>query len=347
MKQQVATNKENVSYGSSPYDDVFRTLVIEHKDLVLRLINEMFPGIHYEGDEEVKPLNDTYFVNQGGGEQDKKITDSAIEITGHDGVRRLFHLECQSTSDGSMIIRMFEYDVQIAIKASSDFSTDHLSVNLPESGILYLRSTSSTPDFMTVTVNVPGEKHVNYQVPILKLKNYKCDDILDRELYFLIPFYLFNFEAEFDKIEAGNQDFIDSFNIRYREIYEQLRERYEAGKISARTYSKIIEMSKKVIMALASNKKVVREEAEKIMGGQVLETETETVYREGLNEGREEGISEGLKEGRKEGRTEGIKEIDALYSWLKAQNRNDDILRAIGNETLQNELLEEYQKNKM
>ena len=330
MKQQVSTNNENLSYGSTPYDDVFRTLVIEHNELVLRLINEMFPDINYDGDEKVKPLNDTYFVNHGDGNQDKKITDSAIEIIGHDGVRRLFHLECQSTSDGSMIIRMFEYDVQIAIKASSDFSTDHLSVNLPESGILYLRSTANTSDFMTVTVNVPDSKHVDYQVPILKLKDYSCDDILDKELYFLIPFYLFNFEAEFDKIETGNQEFIDSFNIRYREIYEKLRERYEAGKISARTYSKIIEMSKKVIMALASNKKVVREEAEKIMGGQVLETETETVYREGVKDGHEEGR----------------KEINNLYSWLKAQNRNDDILKAIGDEALQNSLLEEYQKAK-
>lgn len=322
MYKQVVTNNGSTSHGSTPYDDVFRTLVIEHKELVLRLINEMFPDINYDGDEEVKPLNDTYFVNQGDGEQDKKITDSAIEIIGHDGVRRLFHLECQSTADGSMIIRMFEYDVQIAIKANSDFGPDHLSVRLPESGILYLRSTSNTPDFMTVTVNVPGGKHVDYQVPILKLKDYRCDDILDKELYFLIPFYLFNFESEFDKIEAGNQEFIDSFNIRYREIYEKLRKRYEAGRISARTYSKIIEMSKKVIMALAGNKGVVLKEAEKIMGGQVLETETETVYREGVKEGH--------------------KEIDDLYSWLKSQNRNDDILRAVGDEALQNELLEEY-----
>lgn len=83
-------------------------------------------------------------------------------------------------------------------------------------------------------------------------------------------------------------------------------------------------------MALAGNKRVVLKEAEKIMGGQVLETETETVYREGVKEGHEKGVKEGHKE------------IDDLYSWLKSQNRNDDILRAVGDEALQNELLEEY-----
>ena len=127
MDKQVDTSIESTSYGSTPYDDVFQTLITEHKKLLPKLINEMFPDVHYEGDEAVKLLKDTFFFNKDDGQQDKKITDSAIEITGHDGVRRLFHLECQSTPDGTMIIRMFEYDVQIAIKANSDFSSDHLN----------------------------------------------------------------------------------------------------------------------------------------------------------------------------------------------------------------------------
>ena len=71
-------------------------------------------------------------------------------------------------------------------------------------------------------------------------------------------------------------------------------------------------------------KKIVKEEAEKIMGGQVLEYETKTLVREGIKLGKEE--------------------IDNLYSWLKEQGRTDDILNAIGNEVFQNELLEEYNK---
>ncbi len=324
-KNQKSINTDNPSCGSTPYDDVFRTLVVEHKELVLRLINEMFPSIHYDGDEEVKQLNDTYFFNQDGGQQSKKIADSAIEVTSHDGIQRIFHLECQSTPDNSMIIRMFEYDVQIAIKAGSNSSSNRLDVKLPESGVLYLRSNSLTPDFMTVFVHVPGGRYVDYKVPILKLINYSCDDILNKELYFLIPFYLFNFESEFDKIETGKKEFVDSFKARYREIYDKLKERYEAGLIDARTHQKIIELSKKIIIALANNKYVVREEAEKIMGGQVLVTETETVYKAGQESGKEE--------------------LDILYSWLKDQNRTDDILRAIGDKNLQNELLEEYKKS--
>ncbi len=328
--KEVTQNNELLTYGSTPYDDVFRTLVVEHKKLLLSLINEMFPDINYEGDEEVKQLNETYFFNKGKGQQDKKITDLAIEVTDHHGIRRLFHLECQSTPDGTMIIRMFEYDVQIAIKANSTFEEGFLEVNLPESGVLYLRSTSETPDYLTVDVHAPSGESLEYKVPIMKLKDYSSDEIIRKKLYFLIPFYLFNFESEFDKIETGKQEFIYSFNKRYSEIYDKLKESLESGEIDAITHHSIIMMSEKIIKTLASNKKIVKEEAEKIMGGQVLEYETKTLVREGIKIGRDE-----MRE-----------EIDNLYSWLKEQGRANDILNAVGNKEYQNELLEEYNKLK-
>ncbi|WP_026665655.1 hypothetical protein [Butyrivibrio sp. FC2001] len=48
---------------------------------------------------------------------------------------------------------------------------------------------------------------------------------------------------------------------------------------------------------------------------------------------------------KKEAHDEAIAEMDALYSWLKELNRTDDIIRAVGNKTVQDELLEEYQKS--
>ncbi|MBE5843793.1 MAG: hypothetical protein E7302_06360 [Butyrivibrio sp.] len=156
----------------------------------------------------------------------------------------------------------------------------------------------------------------------MKLKDYDSEKIISKKLYFLIPFYLFNFESEFDKIETGKQEFIDSFNRRYREIYDKLRESLESGEIDAITHHSIIMMSEKVIKTLASNKKIVKEEAEKIMGGQVLEYETKTLVREGIKIGEEN--------------------INTLNAWLKEQGRVDDIMKSIDDKVYQNALLEEY-----
>ena len=282
--------------GSTPFDDVFRTLVVEHSKLLINLINEMFPGTNYTGQEKTIPINETYFVNKGSSEQDKKILDSALAIISADGTERIFHLECQSTQDGSMILRIFEYDTQIALKTSSVVDENILEVTMPTTGILYLRSTLNTPDNMTIKVNSPTGKSLSYEVPIMKLRNYDCDIILEKELYFLIPFYLFNFEDDFAKIEAGDMSVTDSFRQRFSELYDRLKERLEDGRIDVMTHHSIIMLTRKAIAALAKSKSAVKKEADKIMGGQILDYETKVIFRQGLEDGKiiarfEDGMS--------------------------------------------------------
>ncbi len=192
-----------------------------------------------------------------------------------------------------MILRIFEYDTQIALKTLSLVDSNILEVTMPTTGILFLRSSSLTPDEMTIKVNSPDKKSLSYEIPILKLRNYDCDIILEKELYFLIPFYLFNFEADFDKIEAGDMTVTESFRKRFSELYERLKERLEDGRIDVMTHHSIIMLTKKVIAALAKSKSTVKEEADKIMGGQVLDYETKAIFREGLQQGREQGFESG------------------------------------------------------
>ncbi len=289
---------KDLNPGSTPFDDVFRTLVVEHGSLVINLINEMFPGTNYSGNEKIIPLNEIYLINHDTGEQDKRILDSAMAIISSDGTRRIFHLECQSTSDGDMIVRIFEYDTQIALKTSGIVNGNTLEVTMPHTGILYLRSTNSTPDKMTIKVITPSAESVSYEVPIMKLKDYNCDAILDKELYFLIPFYLFNFESDFDKIEAGDTTVTQLFRDRFSELYDKLKERLESGRISVMTHHSIIMLTRKVIAALVNDKAVVKEEANKIMGGQVLDYETKVIFRQGMTARDNEKISDMLNRGK-------------------------------------------------
>ena len=54
--------------------------------------------------------------------KDERITDSAIRIRGS-----LYHLECQSNPDGSMVLRMVEYDFHIAkIAEKLDISVEQV-----------------------------------------------------------------------------------------------------------------------------------------------------------------------------------------------------------------------------
>ena len=172
--------------SNTPYDDVFRTMVTDLPRITLKLINEMFRDMlpeKYSGNEKVEQLANEQFLEQQDGIQDKRITDSRIKVTGK-GVRQ-FHMECQSTPDGSIVIRLFEYDSQIALQ-DSVFTTRELIVNYPHSGILYLRWTDETPGKLRITINTPGGS-VGYEVPVMKIADYSVEDVISKDLYFLIP----------------------------------------------------------------------------------------------------------------------------------------------------------------
>ena len=113
-----------------------------------------------------------------------------------------YHLECESSKYSTRIlVRIFEYDAQIALD-ESEIEGETIRVTFPNTAVLYLRNSRKTPDSMKVRIIVPGDS-AEYTVPIIKMADYTADDIFRKKLYMLIPFYIFNFEKQF---EILNQD---------------------------------------------------------------------------------------------------------------------------------------------
>ena len=52
---------------------------------------------------------------------------------------------------------------------------------------------------MPVTIKTPGGE-VSYKVPVIKME-YSIDEIFEKKLLFLIPFYIFIYEKEFPEME--------------------------------------------------------------------------------------------------------------------------------------------------
>lgn len=92
---------------NTSYDDVFRTLLNDCTSLIIPVINEVFKE-KYSGEEKTIFYPNEHFVNVQGGEEKERITDTYFMICGKE--KKKYHLECQSTADNSMIVRMFEYD---------------------------------------------------------------------------------------------------------------------------------------------------------------------------------------------------------------------------------------------
>ena len=169
---------------NTPYDDTFRTLLLDCPELVVPLINELF-GTNYTGREVVVSNENEIFFRNPEGKKEKRVTDSNLTLISLKGISKRYHLECQSTADGTMEIRMWEYDAQIALR-NKEYRDGVLYVNFPDSAVIYLRSNSNTPDELKICICV-GKKEIFYEIPILKVKNYTLNEIFEKQLWMLIP----------------------------------------------------------------------------------------------------------------------------------------------------------------
>lgn len=66
---------------STPYDDVFRTLLNDCSSLIIPVINEVF-GECYSGREKIVFAPNEHFLNQQDGNEEERITDTSFKIEG-------------------------------------------------------------------------------------------------------------------------------------------------------------------------------------------------------------------------------------------------------------------------
>lgn len=260
---------------ATPYDDVHRTMLNDCPKLIIPVVNEMFHKRHSNKDQ-VKVLNNEFFINRQDGKQVERITDTHFMI----GSIR-YHLECQSTPDGTMMYRIFEYDSQIALQSGKVLG-DKLTVKFPNTAILYLRHNQNTPEQMQIEISVPGAA-CSYLVPVMKVQNYTIETIFEKKLFFLIPFHLFTYEHNFGVYEENPQK-LNELTAVYEEIADKLNACEENHVIDAYMKSMIIDMSKKVLEHLAKKYSNVKKEVGDIMGGKILDYPTKTVWRQAKQE---------------------------------------------------------------
>ena len=185
------------------------------------------------------------------------------------------------------------------------------SPDFPESCVLYLRSSKVTPDTLKVKVNLPfGEKDNSfiYECKTIKLKDYTSDDIFKKKLLILLPFYIMKYEKK-NKICIENEEELKQLLNEYDKIRVKLEETLIENQKST-LYTDLIKLIIKISNYVLQEEPEIKKGVEKIMGGKVLQLESERLEKKGINIGRKEGLKEGKNIGRKEG-------IDALIQTIK------------------------------
>ena len=306
--KDVTTETTSEVHGTI-FDDVFRTIAQKMPYLLIPLINEVFQT-NYSEDIHFQQLRNEHYEKLG-----KIITDSILQIEDH-----TYHLECQSSLDGRMVIRMFEYDFSIALELAQK-NNETFEIEFPQSCVLYIRNhrERSLPDYHEAIVRFADGQQILYRVPILRAQNYTVDSIFEKRLLILLPYHILRYES-FLKNSGTNSKKLEQLLTDYQKISDALEQCTDDKKSTL--YIDMIALIEEIAdYIIPKDNEKVRERLGDIMGGKILKLESERLRELGEAKGRAEGRIQGQAEGRKTER------IEAIQNMIKYDVSKEKILQ--------------------
>ena len=255
--------------SSTIFDDVFRTMLEKMPQLAVPLINEVF-GTSYPEDVKIIQKRNEHQTKNG-----RIITDSHLLIA-----NRIYHIECQSTDDSTMVIRMIEYDFAISLEQVQK-ENGRYRMYFPQSCVLYLRGIKKR-DAISVEIVMPNGGTVEYTVPVVQVQEFTCDDMLRKRLLFLLPYHVIKYEQEkdLDTDREKWKEFLDEC----KKIESYLEENFlEKG--NEKLYRDMVELIIRIADHVFRDNEKVRKGFGDVMGGKVLELESDKLIQRGIEQG--------------------------------------------------------------
>ena len=271
------------------YDNVFKTMKSKHKRLFISVINDVF-GKEYSLDTKVEVLPSEGYLTEsetadGSKEIEEQISDFLIKIGSE-----VYLLECQSYDDGSMAIRIAEYAFIVA-RQFATWDIGHATIPMPRFSVIYVKRTERTPKTTKITFTFPDGQEVNYESPNVILEEFTKEYIVEKKLFLYIPFYIARYEK--DMISEGS---IENAVRDLEYFRNELVRLYEAEEL---TDHELIDLKGFIntIITHITNGNQNEERLVSIMGGTVIETESERLISQGkaqllIELGQEEGLDD-------------------------------------------------------
>ena len=271
------------------YDNVFKTMKSKHKRLFISVINDVF-GKEYPLDTKVEVLPSEGYLTEsetadGSKEIEEQISDFLIKIGSE-----VYLLECQSYDDGSMAIRIAEYAFIVA-RQFATWDIGHATIPMPRFSVIYVKRAERTPKTTKITFTFPDGQKVNYESTNVILEEFTKEYIIEKRLFPYIPFYIARYEK--DMISEGS---IENAVRDLEYFRNELVRLYEAEEL---TDHELIDLKGFIntIITHITNGNQNEERLVNIMGGTVIETESERLISQGkaqllIELGQEEGLDD-------------------------------------------------------
>ena len=201
-------------------------------------------------------------------------------------------MECQSYDDGSMAIRIAEYAFIVA-RQSAVWDIGHATIPMPAFSIIYGKRTEKTSKTTTITFTFPDGQKVDYKSDNVILEEFTKEKIVEKRLFPYIPFYIARYEKEI--ASEGN---IEKATEELAYLRDEMVRLHQEGELSDDELVDLKGFVNTIITHITNGNKN-KERLVNIMGGTIIETESERLMRMGAAKmvivlGQEDGLDDAI-----------------------------------------------------
>jgi hypothetical protein len=269
---------ENLSTEAQLWDEIMKKETFLMPEQLLPLIKEVH-GKEYPPSVSITPLATEYSVERM---DTQEIASIRADITVIINAVDIYHFECEMQKDGTMVMRMFEYDIHIALSYAKRNDDGQYEIRFPHSAVLYLQNLGSVPDYLSCPVIFQDGSSHEYNIPVIQVQSYSLEEIQNKHLCVLIPFLPLRFRKRLSsstkvhekksKIQKGElTDF-------YQQIILILEQEVTNGYLTENNMKAILSLlNKSMIRVFYKNTELLEEVI--TMTEPILELEFEKVER--------------------------------------------------------------------
>jgi hypothetical protein len=177
------------------FNNIFAYIKHHSAQAVIHLVNGLYGTDH--------PLNSsvdypsTEYIDSG---YKQNLLDLVIRIDNSLN----YHIETQIQDDESMALRMFQYGFLLALHNKATDKRES-ALTFPKAITIYLEPTGKTPDQETLKLVFPDDSQHIYQTGTFKYFDYSIDDLVERNMEILLPFYAIKLRHQADSANTTEQ----------------------------------------------------------------------------------------------------------------------------------------------
>ena len=190
-----------------------------------------------------------------------------------------------------MAIRIAEYAFIVA-RQSATWDVGHATIPMPRFSVIYVKRTERTPKNTTITFRFPDGQEVKYESENVIIEEFTKEYIVEKRLFPYIPFYIARYEKEIAS-EGNIENAVNDLEY-FRDEMSRL---YKTGELSDEELLDLTGFVNTIITHITNGNKN-EERLVSVMGGTVIETESEKLRREGISQGEAKML---IKMGKKDG----------------------------------------------